>query len=138
MSCDRRVTDERHFLARIEEPHPHVVVRPRRRKHESDLGMRELTRESAQGELALSIGIEHHARRVAGETSAREGIDLKNSQGTPLRPLAGGLPGAVLHAAAWQATLPANLGVVLEGPETRDIDRRYLANPLNLTRLVPA
>ena len=84
MRCDGRMTDERRFLARIEEPNPQVVIRGAGGAHESDLGMRKLARNGGQGRIALPIGVDHDGRRIAFEAIARECIDLKYAHSTPV------------------------------------------------------
>ena len=74
------VPDERRFFARIEESQPNVVVRGRGGEDESDLGMGKFARDGHQCGIALPIRIEDDGRGIAGEASARECVNLKNSQ----------------------------------------------------------
>ncbi len=133
MGGDGGVPDERRLLACIEEAQPQVVVGAVGGEHEGHLGMRKLARDALQRGIALAVGIENHGRRVAGKTRASECIDLENAQ----------LP---VSKARWRsfARIGAsgytsmNLGVVFARPETRGIDYPIPANPLNLTRVMPA
>ena len=72
--------------------------------------MRELARDGGSDGIALSVRVEDHRRRIAGEAVARERIHLKNSHA--ISRFRSAADGAVLHASARQATLRRNLGVV--------------------------
>ena len=80
---DGGVSDERRFLARIEEAQPHIVVRARRGEDEGDFGMGELARDGHHCGIALTVRVQDHGRGIAGEASASECVNLKNSQASP-------------------------------------------------------
>jgi hypothetical protein len=79
MGRDGRVTDERRLLAGVEEAQPQVVIRGVRGEDEGGLRVRILARHRRERGVAQAVGIEHHRRRVAGETLLGKGVDLENS-----------------------------------------------------------
>ena len=128
------VTDERRLLARIEEPHPQIVIGRGRGRHEGNLGMRELARDTRHDGIALAVRVQNDGGRITPETGARERIDLKDSHPrTRLRGAFSALSG-VLHGSARHATLPWNPWGGPWGLRCSD----DAANPSNLNRVMPA
>ena len=126
------VPDERRFLARIEEAQPHIVVRRGGGEHEGHLGVGEFARDGHQGGIALPVRIQDHGRRIAGESSASECVNLKDSQARSPRPMhefCTHRRGRLHFRQPWGGP---------SGPEMREVEHPAPANPLNLTRLVPA
>ena len=112
------VPDEGRFLARIEEAQPNIVIRGRsRRTRRRPRRARIRARRRAGWHRSVRP---RRGRTVAGLPVKRvrgECVYLKNAQGQSPQPMAG-----VLHASAPSGYTSVNLGVVLERPETREIE----------------
>jgi hypothetical protein len=132
MGSHGRVSYERCFLARVEEAEPHIVIGTVCGENESDLGVRKLTRHGRQEGVIAPIGVEHHGGGIARVAGGRKSIDLKDAQRSLPKwrvKFCTPPPGRLHFDAPWGG---------LKKPETRDIESSMFANPLNLTRLMPA
>jgi hypothetical protein len=68
------------LLARVEEAQANIVVGTGRREHERHLCMRELASHGEQSGVALTIGVEHDGRRIAGEACGGKCVYLEYAQ----------------------------------------------------------
>ena len=75
---DGGMTDKPGFCAWREKARAQIVIGPVGREYECGIGVIELTRNREHLGVIEAVGIEHHARRIAGEGRARESIDLMN------------------------------------------------------------
>src|SRR5258708_35617029 len=80
MGGDRGVSNKRRFLACVEESQANIVIGRGRGGYERYFCVRKFTGDGHQGGVALAVGIEDDAGRIAGETSAGEGVYLEYAQ----------------------------------------------------------
>ena len=79
MGGDGGVTDEARLGARREEAHAQFMIRAVRLEHERGVGIVELARDGEHLRVGECIGIEHHARGIAGEAFGGERVDLEDA-----------------------------------------------------------
>jgi hypothetical protein len=77
------MADEGRLLAGIEEAHAQVMIGRSRGRHEGNLGMGKLARDTRHDRIALSVRVENDRGRITPETRARKRIDLKDSHPHP-------------------------------------------------------
>ena len=119
------------FLTGIEETQADVMVGGRGGGDEHRLGVRKLASDGHHGGLALAIGIEDDAGRIAAESFGREGIDLEYAHWVS--------SAASFARIGSSSYTGSHLGVVFLRPEMRGAESSATpVNPLNLTRLMPA